>query len=66
MAYLSRKMIDVERNYKIYYSELFAIVESLHHWRHYLKQPYHTVEVLTYHSNLLAFMSRKKLKQRQM
>ncbi len=51
-------MIDAERNYKIHNAELLAIVESFRHWRHYLKPPYHTVEVLTDHSNLRAFMSR--------
>ena len=31
MAYFSRKMINVERNYKIHDFELLAIVESLRH-----------------------------------
>ncbi len=39
-------MIDAERNYEIHDAELHAIVESFCHWRHYLEQPYHTVEVL--------------------
>ncbi len=58
-------MIDAERNYKIHDAELLAIVESFLYWRHYLKQPYHTVEVLTDHSNLRAFMSTQKLTRRQ-
>ncbi len=65
MAYFSRKMINVERNYKIHDFELLAIVESLRHWRHYLKQPYHTVEVLIDHSNPRAFVSMNKLTQMQ-
>ena len=65
MAYFSRKMIDAERNYEIHDAELLAIVESFRHWRHYLEQPYHTVEVLTDHSNLRAFMSTHKLTRRQ-
>ncbi len=65
VAYFSRKMIDAERNYKIHDAELLAIVESFRHWRHYLKQPYHTLEVLIDHSNLHAFMSTHKLPRRQ-
>ncbi len=65
VAYFSRKMIDAERNYEIHDAELFAIVESFCHWRHYLEQPYHTLEVLTDYSNLRAFMSTYKLMRRQ-
>ncbi len=54
MRYFSRKMIDAKRNYKIYDAELLAIFESFRHWRHYLKQPYHTVKILNDHSNLRA------------
>ncbi len=65
MAYFSRKMIDAERNYKIHDAELFAIVESFRHWRDYLEQLYHTVEVLTDHSRLRTFMSTHKLTRRE-
>ena len=65
MAYFSCKIIDAERNYEIYYAELFAIGESFRHWRHYLEQPYHIVEVLTDHRNLCEFMSTNKLTRRQ-
>ncbi len=58
-------MIDVERNYEIHDAELLAIVENFRHWRHYLEQPYHTLEVLTDHSNLRAFMSTHKLTGKQ-
>ncbi len=59
-------MIDAERNYEIHDAELFAIVESFRHWRHYLEQLYHTVEVLTDYSNLRLFMSTYKLTRRQL
>ncbi len=58
-------MIDAEKNYKIHDAELFTIFESFCHWRHYLEQLYHTVEILTNHSNLRMFMSTNKLMQRQ-
>ena len=65
MAYISRKSIDVKKNYKIYDAELLAIVDSFCHWRHYLKKLYHTLEVLTNNNNLRAFMNTHKLKRRQ-
>ncbi len=65
MAYFSGKMIDSERNYKIHDAELLAIVQSFRHLRHYVEQPYQTMEVLTDHETLLAFMCTHKLTQRQ-
>ncbi len=65
VAYLSRKMINAKRNYEIHDAELLTIVESFRHWRHYLEQLYHTLEVLTDYSNLRAFMSTYKLTRRQ-
>ncbi len=65
VAYFSRKMIDVERNYEIHDAELLAIVESFCHWRHHLEQLYHNVEIFTDHNNLRAFMSTYKLTRRQ-
>ncbi len=58
-------MIDVERNYKIHDTELFAIVESFCHWRHYVEQLYYTLKVLTDPSNLRVFMSTDKLTRSQ-
>ena len=58
-------MIDAERDYKINDAELLAIVESFRHWRHYLEEPYHTVEIFTDRSNLRAFMSKHKLTRKQ-
>ena len=65
VAYFSRKMIDAERNYEVHDAELLAIVESFRHWRHYLEPPQHSVEVLTDHNNLHAFMTTHKLTRRQ-
>ncbi len=58
-------MIDVKKNYKIYDAELFTIVDSFCHWRHYLKKLYHTLEVITNNNNIRAFMSMHKLTRRQ-
>ncbi len=35
------------------------------HWRHYVKNSYHTVKVLTDHNNLKSFMNVWKLNERQ-
>ncbi len=65
VAYFSRKMIDAKKNNKIHDAEHLAIVESFRHWRYYLEQPYHTLEVLTDYSNLGAFINTYKLTRRQ-
>ncbi len=51
VAYFSRKIIDAKRNYENYDAELLAIVESFCHWGYYLKQPYHTLELIADYSN---------------
>ena len=58
-------MISAETRYKIYDSELVAIVEAFKTWRHYLKGYNHEVLVLTDHNNLRRFMNTKSLSSRQ-
>ena len=65
VSYFSRKIIDDERDYEIHDAKLLAKLESFRHWRHYLKQSYHILEVLTDNSNLSVFMSTDKLTRRQ-
>ncbi len=60
-----RMMIDVERNYETYDQKLLVIVAMFKHWQHYVKDNYHTVEVLTDHNNLKNFMNVQKLNKRQ-
>lgn len=35
-AFFSEKLNDARKNYSTYDLELYAIVQTLHHWRHYL------------------------------
>ena len=42
-----------------------GIIESFCHWRHYLEQLYHTLEVVIDISNLCAFMSTHRFMRRQ-
>ena len=60
VACFSREMVDAKKNYKMHDAELLAIVKSFLHWRLYLEQAYHTLEVPTDHSNMRAFMSTHK------
>ena len=65
IAFWFRMIINVERNYEIYDQKLLIIVAMFKHWWHYVKDNYHTVEVLTDHNNLKNFMNIQKLNKRQ-
>lgn len=65
VAFWSRKFQGPELNYGTPDQELFAIVHSFKHWRHYLEGSRYTVEVLSDHLNLQAFMRQPKLNGRQ-
>jgi len=65
IAFLSRTMQPVERNYEIYNKELLAIVEALAKWRHYLLDAEETFEIWTDHENLKYFWEPHKLNRRQ-
>jgi len=45
IAFLSRTMQPVERNYEIYNKELLAIIEALTKWRQYLLDAVETFKV---------------------
>jgi hypothetical protein len=65
VAFWSRKFSGAELNYGTPDQELFAIVESFKHWRHYLDGSKFPVEVLSDHHNLQSFMGQPKLNGRQ-
>ena len=65
IAFWFRIMINVERNYETYDQKLLVIVAMFKHWWHYVKDNYHTVEVLTDHNNLKSFMNVQELNERQ-
>ncbi len=50
---------------QIHNKKLLVIVAMFKHWRHYVKDSYHTVEVLTDHNNLKSFMNIQELNERQ-
>ena len=52
IAFLSKALSPVERNYEIHDTEMLAIVRGLEEWRHYLEGARHPVEIWTDHKNL--------------
>ena len=52
VAYVSRKMIPAETQYKTHNAKLFAIIKDFKTWRHYVEGCKHKVLVLTNHNNL--------------
>jgi len=65
IAFYSKSLSSVERNYKIHDKEMLAIICVLEEWRHFLEGMTHPVEIWTDHKNLEYFMTAKKLNRRQ-
>ena len=61
IAFLSKTIQPVERNYEIYDKELLAIVEALTKWRQYLLDIMELFEIWTDHENLKYFREPYKL-----
>lgn len=64
VAFFSRKLIPAEINYHAGEKELLSIVAAFQHWRHYLLGAQHPVRVLSDHSNLKAFTTKRILSHR--
>ena len=65
VAFLSKSLSLVERNYEIHNKEMLAIVQALEEWRHFLEGTKHQFEIWMDHKNLEYFMMAKKLNWRQ-
>ena len=65
VAFLSKLLNKIERNYKIHDKEMLAIIQGLESWRHLLKEAQSKFEIWTDHKNLEYFMKVQKLNQRQ-
>lgn len=65
VAFMSKSLSEVERNYDIHDKEMLAIIRALDEWRHYLEGTEHTFEIWTDHKNLEYFMTAQKLTRRQ-
>ena len=65
IAFYSKSLSLVERNYEIHDKEMLAIICTLEEWRHFLKGAANQVQIWTDHKNLEYFMIVRKLNQRQ-
>jgi hypothetical protein len=65
IAFLSKSLNPVERNYEIHNTKMVAIIRGLEEWRHYLEGARHPVEIWTDHKNLEYFRVAQKLNCRQ-
>jgi len=57
VAFYSKSLSLVERNYKIHDKEMLAIIHALEEWRHFLEGARHLVEIWMDHKNLEYFMT---------
>jgi len=61
VAFYSKSLSSIERNYEIHDKEMLAIIRALEEWRHFLEGATYPVEIWTDHKNLKYFMTAKKL-----
>jgi hypothetical protein len=52
VAFYSKSLNDVQRNYMIHDKEMLAIIRALEKWRHFLEGAQHSVEIWTDHKHL--------------
>ena len=65
VAFLSKFLNEMERNYEIHNKEMLAIIRGLESWRHLLEGVQFKFEIWTNHKNLEYFMKAQKLNRRQ-
>ena len=65
VAFFSKSLNDVERNYDIHDRELLSIMRALAEWRKYLHGSQTPFEIFSDNKNLLYFMTNQKLNRRQ-
>jgi len=65
IAFISKSLSDMERNYKIHNKEMLAVVRCLEAWRYFLEGATTKFEIWTNHKNLEYFMKVQKLNRRQ-
>ena len=56
VAFLSKLLNEMERNYEIHNKEMLAIIRGLEAWRHLLEGAQFKFEIWTDHKNLEYFM----------
>jgi hypothetical protein len=66
VAFYSKSMTPVERNYRILDKEALAIIKALQHWRHWLEGTAELLRIVTDHRNLEYFKNPHLLNRRQL
>jgi hypothetical protein len=61
VAFYSKSLNDIQRNYVIHNKEMLVIVRALEEWQHFLKGVQHPAEIWTEHKNLKYFQKSQKL-----
>jgi len=57
VAFISKSLNDMERNYEIHDKEMLAVIRCLEAWRHFLEGARTKFEIWTDHKNLEYFMT---------
>ena len=65
VAFLSKSLNEIEKNYEIHDKEMLVVIRSLENWRHLLEDTKYKFEVWIDHKNLGYFMKVQKLNHRQ-
>jgi hypothetical protein len=65
VAFYSKILSPVERNYEIHDKEMLAIIRALEEWQNFLEGARHHIEIWTDHKNLEYFRTAKKVNHRQ-
>ena len=63
VAFLSKSLNEIERNYEIHDKKMLAVIRGLENWRHLLEGTKYKFEVWTNHKNLEYFIKVQKLNQ---
>ena len=59
VAFMSKSMLPVERNYDAYDREALGILKPLKHWRYWLQGTKKPIQIITDHKNLLVGFNNK-------
>jgi len=65
VAFISKSLSDIKRNYEIHNKEMLAVIRYLEAWKHFLEETTVKFEIWTDHKNLEYFMKAQKLNQKQ-
>ena len=65
VAYLSKSLDKMERNYEIHNKEILVVIRELENWRHLLEDTKFRFKVWTDYKNLEYFMKAQKLNCKQ-